>query len=143
MSGPSPLRTGTLLGFVFPFLVLAPSAFWGPLADVITANRTYGLMPALALLIVPGAAVGFLAASRVPTRRDGWRLAAGILLGGSLAGAFLLWIGAGELAPMRRLVMALFGGPLLAGFWPWLGALLGLASGYGRLERRAKTPAPA
>lgn len=136
-----PVAEGAASGALVLFLVLLPSLAWGPLARVIQDGAVFLLMPALTLLMAPGAFLGFIAARAFPDRRSAWRFSAGLFLGASLVASVLLWAGGGELDLARRLLQALFGGPFLAGFWIWVGSFLGLALGYGRREDRGQAPA--
>lgn len=127
------LLAGLLLGVVLPLAILAPAA--PMVVSVVAEGRTYFLLPALSLLVVPAALVGFLAARPYEDRRDAWRLAVGLFLGGSLVVDVLFWTGGAALPLPNRLGQALFGGVLLAGFWLFVGALLGFSVGYGRRDR--------
>jgi hypothetical protein len=138
---PAPLLLGVLIGLVIPLLVLAPAFFLGPLVAVLEGGRVYFLLPALALLLIPGVFAGQLAAHYAPDRRAAWRFSSGLFFGASLAAALLLWRGSSDVDVLQRLVIAAFGGPILAGFWLWLGSVLGLSIGYGRRERTGTGPA--
>lgn len=132
----TPLLAGSGVGFLLPLLILAPAFLWGPLIPILDDGRVYFLLPALALLLVPGIFAGQLAARYAVDRRAAWRFATGLLLGASVAAAILLWRGSSDADALQRVIIALFGGPILAGFWLWLGAVLGLSFGYGRRERQ-------
>lgn len=132
----NPIVHGIQAGVVIPFVLLAPTLIWGPLADVLRADRTFFLMPALAMLLVPGGFAGMIAARLYRERREAWRFATGLLIGGSFVGSLLFAFGTGNF------VTVLFGGVLLVGFWLWLGALLGLATGYAQREDAAPSSNP-
>ena len=137
----TPVVFGVLVGLVVPVLLLAPAFFWGPLADVLAGGRVYFLLPALALLLFPGGFAGSLAAYYAEDRRTAWRFVSGLFFGSSLAAALLLWGGSADAELLQRALIAVFGGPILAGFWMWLGGVLGLSIGYGRKERAESRPA--
>lgn len=129
---PGPTWAGMGIGYALPLAMVAPALFWGNLPQVLADDATSLLLPVFVLLLVPGALLGYLAGRHYRDGRSTWRFNGGLFLGGSIAAALLLWAGAGEMALGRRLVMAVFGGPFLAGFWLWLGALLGAAGAFGR-----------
>jgi len=137
----NPVLIGVLIGLVVPIVILAPAFFWGPLASLLDEGKVYFLLPALALLLVPGGFAGHVAARLAPDRQAAWRFVTGLFFGSSVAAAVLLWRGAGDVDILQRFLIAVFGGPILAGFWMWLGAILGLSTGYARKEKHEPEPA--
>ena len=51
----------------------------------------------------------------------------GTLVSGSFVGMLLLWVSTPDRPLGNRLMFSLFGGPLLLGFWLWIGAIVGYA----------------
>jgi len=127
-----PTLSGAVIGYALPLAMVAPALFWGNLPQVLRDDATSLLLPAFVLLMVPGAFLGYFAGRRYHDGRSSWRFNGGLFIGGSVAASLLLWAGSVDVPLARRLVMAIFGGPFLAGFWLWLGALLGAAAAFGR-----------
>src|SRR5688500_9017757 len=75
----NPMMHGTAAGLLVPLAFLAPTFLWGPLAQILADGRTYFLLPAMALLLLPGGFLGALATRFYSERRDTWRFAAGLL----------------------------------------------------------------
>lgn len=132
----SPRLHGLVVGFGFPFLVVALPIMWGRLDALLTGLRVYALLP---VFVVCGGLSVASARFLYPTyRRLGLRatgLALGCLIGGCVLGAALLWGATGDRPWPNRIVLSVFGAPLLVGFWQWIGALLGLAAAQQGEER--------
>ncbi len=135
MNRSSPVAHGLVVGYALPVLVLLPALLWGALPTVLDQGRAHLLLPVLVPLMAPAFFVGVVAAYLYPDRQHTWRFGGGLFLGGSLAASTFLWFGAPQTDPLRRAVLIVFGGPILAGFWLFVGALLGMTVAYHRRER--------
>lgn len=131
-----PLVQGLLLGYGLPLLAIAPTLASGAFNEFLHGARVYFLLPAFVLLLFPSALGAALLAPHYRTRQAVWRLSVGAFLGGSAAGAVLLAASTMDIPLLRQVGTSIFGGPLLVGFWTWLGAFLGGYIAYDRHERR-------
>lgn len=138
----TPLHWGIAFGYALPLFVVGPALFWGDLVQVLADHRTYYLLPSMTLLAFPSGLAGYALARVWAQRRDAWRFGLGAFVGASAAAALLFWAGGAGYPLRARIVTAVFGGPLLAGFWVWLGLLLGSTLGYARRERLEAEDAP-
>lgn len=131
-----PVVAGAVVGVALPLAVVAPAVLWGHFERVQAGANVYYLLPLFALLALPGALAGSVFAHRHPDRRRIFRFATGLLLGGWLGGALLLFTSTADTEPLNRLGLSLFGGVMLVGFWMWLGGFIG---GYLALEQRERS----
>lgn len=132
---------GAAIGYALPWLVLAPALFAQRLDAYFVQGRVVLLLPWLFLLAIPAGIAGSAFAAATQDRRRAWRFAAGILLGGSLAGSVLVAASASSAALASRVGMVAFGGTFLAGFWLWLGTLMGLAVEFNRSDPKPQPTA--
>jgi hypothetical protein len=133
------ITCGGLLGAALVGAMLAPAHLLGNLPQLVAGHGTVFLLPVLSLVLVPGLLAGALGARLLPSRSHAWRYLVGLFAGGSLVPTLLLWVDGHDLELWPRLGQALFGGPLLGGFWLWLGGLLGTSAAYARMEGRGAT----
>jgi hypothetical protein len=130
---PQPFLHGILLGIALPLVVVMPALLAGLLEPFATYSRMYGLLPIFSLLAIPGYVMMRLLWDYYESVRR-LRFPMGLLLGGWASGMLLLLAsGAGRPLP-NLLVYAFFGGGILCGFWPWIGALMS----YAALQQRQR-----
>lgn len=94
----------------------------------ITASDAYALLPLFGVLGILCAILYRLLSRPLGFPASGLGFVMGCLAGGALAGALVLWIAASDRPFGNRLLISLFGGAMLGGFFPWIGALLMHAS---------------
>lgn len=137
-----PSLHGALAGVLLPILVLGVLAAAGRLPDYLAASRGYALLTWFAPLGFATFLLAWWFAPRYPTRNAGAAFAVGALVASSLLGSVVLWWSAPERPGPNRFVFSLFGGPLVLGFWLWIGALLGHAFRQQRGRQADDAPPP-
>lgn len=125
---PSPLALGTWFSFLGGVaIVLAYHRLVGSLFSS-SPGDAYSLMPLFGGLGVLSAVLYRLLAGPLDFPRRGLGYVMGCLLGGSTSAALALLVTASDRPLLNQLAIALFGGVMLGGFFPWIGALLMHAS---------------
>lgn len=130
-----PFWWGVGLGVLLPSLVAGVLFVAGRFEDYMVASRGYALLPWFVPLGFAASALGWALYPRFTTPRAGSAFALGLLVGGTAAGTLLLWASSGERSFVNRLVFSVFGGPLVCGFWVWIGGILGYAAKQQRATR--------
>lgn len=130
---------GVIGGVVLPSLVLIVLAAMGRLGGYFEQSRGYALLPVFAPLGVLAFFLGWRLFERLQVPRMGASFSLGLLVAGSLVGSLVLWLSSPERPTGNRLVFSVFGGPLVLGFWLWIGGILGYA---WRQQRALRTLAP-
>jgi hypothetical protein len=134
---PHPVRTGVLAALALLSALVMVLAVSGNLAQYLVSSRAYALLPWTASLGFAAFALGWGLFDHYQAPGDGNKFAVGLLLGGSLAASALLWISGGERPLVNRMVFSMFGGPMLLGFWLWIGAIVGYSWRQQRAGRRS------
>jgi hypothetical protein len=122
-----PFLLGIVAGFALPALVVAILFATGSLSGYLVDSRGYTMMPLLAPLGLLSFFLGWRLFDRLQVPRMGASFSLGVLVAGSLAGSLILYASSAERPFVNRIVFSTFGGPLLVGFWLWIGAVLGYA----------------
>lgn len=94
----------------------------------VNASDAYALMPLFALMGVLCAILYRVLERPLGFPSGGLGFVMGCLAGGAAAGMLALWLAADDRPLVNRAVISLFGGAMLGGFFPWIGALLMHAS---------------
>jgi len=134
MNAASSALRGLLVGVATVVVLYLPAFVFGSFPPALDGLNIYLLLPAFALLLVPGTIWGYLAGRRLD-QRESWRFGAGLFVGGSDACGVLLLLYLPEPSLLRRLDSAIFAGLFLGGLWLWMGSLLGATQGTARRER--------
>jgi len=130
-----PFLWGLVAGLLLPALVVLALAIRGDLSGYLQQSRGYAMLPLLAPLGILAFFLGWSLFDRFQVPRMGAAFSLGLLVAGSLAGTAILWVSSPERPTLNRLVFSTFGGPLLCGFWLWIGGVLGYAFRQQRVTR--------
>lgn len=132
----NPEALGLLVGLGLPLAGILPWWASGDLAVSLADRGAYPLMLAFATLLLPALPVGAFVARSLATGRAFAVFTLGALASASAVGAILVWISYPDVDAMRRLLIALSGGPAVVGFWVWVGVGVGGVIVLQRGEQR-------
>lgn len=130
---PRPFVLGLVAGVLLPGVLVLVLAVSGDLGGYLQQSRGYAMLPLLAPLGVLAFLLGWNLFDRFQVPRMGGAFTLGLLVAGSLAGTLILWISSPERPFVNRFVFSTFGGPLVCGFWLWIGGVLGYAARQQRV----------
>ena len=132
---PRPFALGMISGTLLPAVVLVVLALSGELGGYLQQSRGYAMLPLFAPLGVLAFFLGWNFFDRFQVPRMGAAFSLGLLVAGSLAGALILWVSSPERPSLNRFIFSTFGGPLVCGFWLWIGGVLGYAARQQRVTQ--------
>lgn len=131
----NPEALGLLVGLGLPLAGILPWWASGDLAVSLADQGAYPLMLAFATLLLPALPIGAVVARSLATGRAFAAFTLGALATASALGAVLVWVSYPEVDAMRRLLIALSGGPAVVGFWVWVGLGVGGVVVFQRRDR--------
>ncbi len=132
---PRPFALGLIAGALLPAFVVLALAIGDDLSGYLEQSRGYAMLPLLAPLGILAFFLGWTMFDRFQVPRMGASFSLGLLVAGSLTGTLILWVSSPERPLVNRLVFSTFGGPLVCGFWLWIGGIVGYAWRQQRATR--------
>lgn len=116
---------GTVVGLLLPLVALLYPLAAGDLWAWFDQGAVYGLMPVFAVLGIPAFLLTRRLRKTYEARGDRpMQFTNGLLLGGWLCGATLMWLAQDGQPLVGRLLGSASGGVMLVAFWLWIGSIL-------------------